>query len=72
MCESKVYVKEDNSIKLVIEEAVSLISKNNGFTIIDISGKRYEVDNVVIEYIDFVNHSVVLRKSREIVRLELE
>ncbi|MEM0026929.1 MAG: CooT family nickel-binding protein [Ignisphaera sp.] len=64
MCESKVYVKEGNETKLVIEEAISMTPKNGGYVFIDISGKRYEIDNAVIESIDFIGHKVVLRKIK--------
>lgn len=64
MCESKVYVKKDGDLELVISDVVSLIPKENGFRFIDISGKVYEIYDAAIEYIDFVEHKVVLRKLK--------
>jgi len=64
MCESDVYVKEDGEEKLIVKEIISLIPRENGFILINISGKKYEIHNVVIEYIDFINHKVVLRKTK--------
>lgn len=63
MCESKIYLREGNELKLIAEEITTLIPKEDGYVFIDISGKRYEVDSVDIEYIDFVGHKVILRKK---------
>lgn len=63
MCEFKIYIKDEGETKIVVENIVSLIPKENGFILIDISGKRYEVDNSSIEYIDFLNHKVVLKRK---------
>ncbi|MEM1645804.1 MAG: CooT family nickel-binding protein [Ignisphaera sp.] len=62
MCESKVYLMEDGKMNLVAEEVVSMVPKGNGYVFIDITGRRYELENVNIEYIDFVQHKVVLKK----------
>lgn len=62
MCESKVYLVEDGKMNLVAEEVVSMTPKGNGYVFVDISGKKYELEDVVIEYIDFVQHKVVLKK----------
>lgn len=62
MCESRVYLRKNNSVELIAEDIVSITPKENGFKLIDISGKVYEVNDVVIEYIDFVNHRVILRE----------
>ncbi|RLG87403.1 MAG: hypothetical protein DRO15_04995 [Thermoprotei archaeon] len=55
-------MKEDGEEKLIAKDIISLIPRGNGFVFVNISGKRYEVNNVAIEYIDFINHKVVLKK----------
>ncbi|MCC6016067.1 MAG: CooT family nickel-binding protein [Desulfurococcaceae archaeon] len=62
MCESKVYVREGSELKLIAEDVMSMIPKENGYVLIDIAGRKYEVFDVVIEYIDFIQHKVVLKK----------
>ncbi|MEM1896256.1 MAG: CooT family nickel-binding protein [Ignisphaera sp.] len=64
MCESKIYIREGEHYELIIENVVSLTPKEGGFIVIDISGKRYELDNVSIDYIDFLNHKVILKKNK--------
>lgn len=63
MCESNVYVKDDGKEELLIKDAVSLVPKEGKFIFIDITGKKYEVENVTIEYIDFISHKVVLKRK---------
>jgi len=63
MCESRVYLMENGKINLVAEDVVSMTPKGNGYVLVDIAGRRYEVEDVVIEYIDFVQHKVVLKRT---------
>ena len=58
-------MKEGSETRLVIEEAVSMIPKSNGYIFVDIAGRKYEIDDVVIESIDFIGHKVVLRKIQK-------
>lgn len=62
MCESKVYVRKNGGLELIAEDVVALEPKGNGFRLVDVSGKVYEVEDVIIERIDFVEHKVVLRR----------
>jgi len=57
-------MREGEYYELIVENAVSLTPKEGGFIVIDISGKRYELDNVSIDYIDFLNHKVILKKNK--------
>lgn len=61
MCESKVYINEGGELRLIADEVVSMISKGNGYVFIDIAGRTYEIQEVVIEFIDFVQHKVILK-----------
>lgn len=63
MCESNVYIKIDGGEELLARDIVSLTPKEDKFILIDIIGNRYEVENVAIEYIDFVSHKVVLKRK---------
>lgn len=63
MCESRVYLMENGKMNLVAEEVVSMVPKGNGYVLVDIAGRRYEVEDAVIEYIDFVQHKVVLKRT---------
>lgn len=62
MCESNVYIKSDGKEELLVKDAVSLVSKEGKFIFVDITGKIYELENVTIEYIDFISHKIVLRR----------
>lgn len=64
MCESKVYLKRNGKLELVAEDVVSLVPSDKGFKFIDISGRTYEVENAVIDHIDFVGHKVVLKPTK--------
>jgi len=65
MCESKVYMKEGDELKLIAEDVASMIPKEKGYILIDIAGRKYEVSDVVVEYIDFIQHKVVLKKAKQ-------
>ncbi|MEM0084500.1 MAG: CooT family nickel-binding protein [Candidatus Methanomethylicia archaeon] len=62
MCESDIYVKSDGKEELLVKDVVSLVPKEGKFIFVDITGKVYELENVTIEYIDFISHKVVLRR----------
>ncbi|MEM0261904.1 MAG: CooT family nickel-binding protein [Desulfurococcaceae archaeon] len=63
MCESKVYLKENAEEKLVITDVVLLMPMKNGYVFTDISGKKHVIEHVVIDYIDFIGHKIVLKKQ---------
>jgi len=63
MCESNVYLERDGGEKLVASEVAYLAVKNGKIILLDINSKRIELENVVIKYIDFLKHKVVLRAS---------
>jgi len=65
MCESKVYMKEGGELKLIAEDVASMIPKEKGYILIDIAGRKHEVSDVVVEYIDFIQHKVVLKKAKQ-------
>lgn len=62
MCESRVYLKENGEEKLIITNVVLLSPLKDGYMFIDILGKKHVLERVVIDYIDFIEHKIVLRK----------
>uniref|UniRef100_A0A7J3X9M8 CooT family nickel-binding protein n=3 Tax=Thermofilum pendens TaxID=2269 RepID=A0A7J3X9M8_THEPE len=63
MCETDVYLIDADGEKLFAKEIASMSPKQKGYIFVDIYGRRYEVDDVEIVYIDFIGHKVVLRRS---------
>ncbi len=63
MCESNVYLERDGKEELVASEVAYLTVENGKIILLDINSKRIELENVVIKYIDFLKHKVVLRAS---------
>jgi predicted RNA-binding protein len=63
MCESNAYIKDDGKEELFAKEIVTLIPIEDGYTLIDLSGNKYELKNVVIDHINFIAHKIVFKKK---------
>jgi len=57
-----VYLIDVDGEKLIAREVARMTPMQNGFVFVDIYGNKYEVENVEIAYIDFLEHRVVLKK----------
>jgi len=62
MCESDVYLVDVEGERLIAREIARMMPRQNGFIFVDIYGNKYEVENVEIDYIDFLGHKVVLKR----------
>ncbi|MCS7096954.1 MAG: CooT family nickel-binding protein [Candidatus Methanomethylicia archaeon] len=63
MCESNVYVRINGKEELLIKDVISLVPKEDTYIFIDITGRKYEIENVIIEFIDFISHKIVLKRK---------
>ena len=63
MCESDVYIERDGREELVASEVAYLTFKGEKLILVDINGKRVELENTSIKYIDFIKHRVVLKPT---------
>ncbi|MCJ7745493.1 MAG: CooT family nickel-binding protein [Actinobacteria bacterium] len=61
MCESNVYVRDDEGDRLVMEDAVLLESGQGKVKITDILGEEKELEGDV-EEITFLEHRIVIRE----------
>lgn len=61
MCESNVYVRDDEGDRLVMEDAVLLESGEGKVKITDILGEEKELEGDV-EEITFLEHRIVIRE----------
>lgn len=64
LCESIVYIKEGNSEKLYARDIAAMVLENSKVILIDITGNRYILTDVVLEYVDFIGHRIILRKVK--------
>lgn len=64
MCESSVYLMEGGEERLVAKEVILMRVTDEGVTFVDIAGTPVTLRNVVVAYVDFVNHKVVLEKAK--------
>ena len=61
MCESNVYVRDDEGDRLIMEDAVLLESGQGKVKITDILGEEKELEGDV-EEITFLEHKIVIRE----------
>ena len=61
MCESNAYIIKEGKEELLAKDISYLSTEKNKVVLISIEGKRYELDNTVIDYIDFLKHKIVLK-----------
>lgn len=61
MCESNVYVRDDEGDRLVMEDAVLLESGQGKVRITDVLGEEKELEGDV-EEITFLEHRIVIRE----------
>lgn len=63
VCESIVYIREGNFEKLYARDIATLVVEENKIILIDIAGNTYTLTDAALEYVDFVGHRIVLRKT---------
>lgn len=62
MCESVAYVKEGGFEKLYMRDVATLLVEDGKVVLVDITGNKHTLVDIVVEYIDFIGHKIVLRK----------
>lgn len=61
MCESNVYLRDDEGDRLVMEDAVLVESEAGRVSVTDILGEKKEFDGT-LEEITFLEHRIVIRE----------
>ena len=61
MCESNVYLRDDEGDRLVMEDAVLVESEAGRVSVTDILGDKKEFDGT-LEEITFLEHRIVIRQ----------
>ena len=61
MCESNVYLRDDEGDRLVMEDAVLVESEGSRIKVTDILGDQKEFDGT-LEEITFLEHRIVIRQ----------
>lgn len=61
MCESNIYVRDDEGDRLVMEDAVLVKNEGGRVTVTDILGESMEFEGL-LEEVTFLDHRIVIRK----------
>jgi predicted RNA-binding protein len=64
MCESNVYLQDEDNEKLVMEDVALLKQQENRIWLVDLLGEEKELEGKVQE-IDFLDHKVVISQEKE-------
>lgn len=62
MCESKLFVLEDNEERLLVEDVIYIASGVDTITIMTLAGDRKELKGYRVAKVDFMAHKVLLVK----------
>ncbi len=62
MCETKIYVEEDGSLKLIAEEVIYIRKNGDRIEAYRIDGDNVKIQGYEIKYIDFMTSKVVLTR----------
>jgi predicted RNA-binding protein len=60
MCESNIYLRDDEGDRLVMEDAVLVESEGDRISVTDILGEKKEFEGT-LEEITFLDHRIVIR-----------
>jgi len=61
LCESNIYVRDDEGDRLVMEDAVLVKNEGGRVTVTDILGESMEFEGL-LEEVTFLDHRIVIRK----------
>ncbi len=61
MCESNIYLRDDEGDRLVMEDAVLVKNEGGRVTVTDILGDSKEFEGL-LEEVTFLEHRIVIRK----------
>ncbi|HEY5502437.1 MAG TPA: CooT family nickel-binding protein [Candidatus Anoxymicrobiaceae bacterium] len=61
MCESNIYLRDDEGDRLVMEDAVLVKNEGGRVTVTDILGESMEFEGL-LEEVTFLDHRIVIRK----------
>ena len=61
MCESNVYVRDDEGDRLVMEDAVLVQNEGGRVKVTDILGEEKEFEGL-LEEVTFLEHRIIIRK----------
>ena len=61
MCESNVYVRDDEGDRLVMEDAVLVQNEGGRVKVTDILGEEKEFERL-LEEVTFLEHRIIIRK----------
>jgi predicted RNA-binding protein len=63
MCESNVYLRDENGDKLVMEDAAELKNRDGKIWIVDLLGEEKEIEGTIDE-ITFIDHKIVISPKK--------
>jgi predicted RNA-binding protein len=61
LCESNIYLRDDEGDRLVMEDAVLVKNEGGRVTVTDILGESMEFEGL-LEEVTFLDHRIVIRK----------
>jgi predicted RNA-binding protein len=62
MCESNLYVLEDNEERMVAKDVIYISLDEDGVTAVTLSGDKFEMKGYKVDRIDFMAHKILLVK----------
>jgi len=63
MCISKLYVREDDSEKLLLDEVLYLKVVDGRYVAVDLDEKEHVLEGYKLSLIDFMKHRIVMERG---------
>ena len=63
MCMSKLYVREDDSEKLLLDEVLYLKVVDGRYVAVDLDEKEHVLEGYKLSLIDFMKHRIVMERG---------
>ena len=64
MCISKLYVREDDSEKLLLDEVLYLKVVDGRYVAVDLDEKEHVLEGYKLSLIDFMKHRIIMERVR--------
>jgi len=63
MCISKLYVREDNSEKLLLDEVLYLKVVDGRYVAVDLDEREHVLEGYKLSLIDFMKHRIIMERG---------
>lgn len=64
MCESKLYLREGESLRHLMSDVIKMYLENESITAVDIAGNKLELKGYRVVEVDTLRHKIIIESVR--------